>query len=245
MDDSLAYLVRGPASRYPSGFLWLFPAWFILLSGVVALVSFVVSGGLPFWLYATEIGGLFLATCIAAGVLLTTRRLAFWADRQGVLLGSRRQYKRPQLRQVYLSWSDVAQVRLVPRRYGVLAELLLSPALPPVYRPRLRNQAALLLGALIMPFGFGRGRPALTTPRLRPPAYRVRICETADALGPALHAVAPDNVPIRVLGSMAALRLAGPRPPRPPRPSRPPRPPRPPGPPGPRRLGQYVPGRLP
>ncbi|MGB6455196.1 MAG: hypothetical protein WBH47_12005, partial [Streptosporangiaceae bacterium] len=200
MDDTVACLVRGPASTYPRGYVWLFPAWFLLLSGVVALVSFSVSGELPLWLGVCEIGGLLVAACIAAFVLLTARRMAFWADRRGVLLGSRRVRKRPKFRQVYLPWSDIAQVRMVRRRYGVLVELLLSPAAPPVYRPTLRSQASVLLGALIMPIGFGRGRPALTTPRVRPPAYRVRICERADELGGALQLVAPDTVPVRLLG---------------------------------------------
>lgn len=237
VDDTVTCLVRGPASTYPRGYLWLLPAWLVLISGAVALVSYIVGGELPLWLGATEIGGLLLAACVALGVLLTTRRMAFWADRHGVLLGSRRQRKRPKFRQVYLPWSDIGQVRLVPRRYGVLVELLLSPAAPPVYRPSLRSQAGLLLGALVMPIGFGRGRPALTTPRMRPPAYRVRICQSSTELSRALQQVAPETVQVRTIGSMAALRLASPRPPRPPKPPAEPRPTR--------RLGQYVPRRLP
>jgi hypothetical protein len=236
VDDTVACIVKGPASRYPRGYVWLFPLWFVVLSAVVALVSIRVSGKLPLWLGVTEIGGLFFAGCIAAGVVLTSRRLAFWADRQGILLGSRRARRRQQ-RQVYLPWSHIAQVRVVPRRYGALVELLLSPAALPVYRPSLGSQASVLLGALVMPLGFGRGRPALTTmPRLRPPAYRVRICERADELGGALHLLAPQTVQVRLLNSMAALRRAGPR--LPPGPSLP-RSPRP------RRFGEYVPRRLP
>jgi hypothetical protein len=236
VDDSVACLVRGPASRYPRGYVWLVPIWFLLLSAIVALVSLSVSGTFPLWLGVSEIGGLLLAACIAACVLLTATRMAFWADRHGVLLGSRRQRKRPKFRRVYLSWSDVAQVRMVPRRYGVLVELLLSPAAPPVYRPSVGSQASLLLGALIMPIGVGRGRPALTMPRMRPPAYRVRVCERADELSSALRLLAPDNVPVRVLASMSALRLSGPRLPRLSRPLQPT---------SPRRLGQYVPRRPP
>jgi hypothetical protein len=237
VDDTVACLVRGPASRYPRGYVWLVPIWFLVLSGVVALVSVSVSGTLPLWLGVSEIGGLLLATCTAACVLLTATRMAFWADQRGILLGSRRQRRRPKLRQVYLPWPDVAQVRMVPRRYGVLVELLLSPAAPPVYRPSLPSQASLLLGALVMPIGVGRGRPALTMPRMQPPAYRVRVCERADQLSGALRLVAPENVPVRVLASMAALRLTSPRRPRLPRPPQPPN--------SPRRLGQYVPRRAP
>ena len=237
MDDTVACLVRGPASRYPRGYVWLVPIWFLVLSAVVALISVSLSGSFPLWLGVCEVGGLLLTAFIAACVLLTATRMAFWADRHGILLGSRRQRKRPKLRTVYLAWSDIAQVRMVPRRYGVLVELLLSPAAPPVYRPSLRSQASLLLGALIMPIGVGRGRPALTMPRMRPPAYRVRVCERADQLSASLRLVAPENVPVRVLASMAALRLTGPRMRRL---SRPPQPPS-----SPRWLGQYVPRRPP
>jgi hypothetical protein len=241
VDDTVTCLVRGPASTYPRGYLWLIPIWFLLLSGAVALVSYIVGRSLPLWLAASEIGGLLVAACTAAGVLLTARRMAFLADTRGVLLGSSRKRKRPKFRQVYLPWSDISQVRLVPRRYGVLVELVLSPVAPPVYRPSLRSQAGLLLGALLMPIGVGRGRPALTTPRLRPPGYRVRLCQSEDDLGRALRAVAPETVQVRMLASMAALRMAG----RLPRPPRVPRPPRPPEPLRTRRLGQYVPRRLP
>jgi hypothetical protein len=237
VDDTVACLVRGPASRYPRGYVWLVPIWFLVLSAVVALVSVSLSGSFPWWLGVCEIGGLLLTAFTAACVLLTATRMAFWADRHGILLGSRRQRKRPKLRTVYLAWPDIAQVRMVPRRYGVLVELLLSPAAPPVYRPSLRSQASLLLGALIMPIGVGRGRPALTMPRMRPPAYRVRVCERAEQLSASLRLVAPENVPVRVLASMAALRLTGPRTPRL---SRPPQLPS-----SPRWLGQYVPRRPP
>lgn len=236
MDDTVACVVRGPASRYPRGYVGLFPLWFVILGAAVAVVSIILSGGLPLWLGISEIGGLFLAVFIAASVILTSRRLAFWADRHGVLLGSRRRRKRPKLRQVYLSWSDIAEVRVVQRRYTALVELLLSPAAPPVYRPSLSSQASVLLGALIMPIGVGRGRPALTMPRLRPPAYRVKVCESARELSSALHELAPQTVHVRLLSSMAALRAARPRLPRPPRAPRPPRP---------RRFSEYVPRRLP
>jgi hypothetical protein len=237
VDDTVACIVRGPASRYPRGYVFLFPLWFAALSAVVALVSIKLGGKLPLWLGVSEIGGLFFAGCIAASVVLTSRRLAFWADRQGVLLGSRRARRRPKQRQVYLPWSHVAQVRVVPRRYGALVELLLSPTAPPVYRPSLGSQASVLLGALFLPLGFGRGRPALTTmPRLRPPAYRVRICERSDELGRALQLLAPATVQVRLLVSMGALRHAN---------SRLPRPPRAPIPPRSRRFGEYVPRRLP
>jgi len=208
LDDTITCLVRGPASRYPHGFVWLFAAWFAILGAIVVVIGLVANGRVSFWLDAAEITGLLLAACTAAAVLLTARRVAFRADTLGVLLGSTQQRKRPKLRQVYLPWTHIAQVGLVPRRYGVLVELVLSPAALPVHRPSLRRQAALLLGALVMPIGFGRGHPALTLPRANPPSYRVKICEiSAGELRLALAQVKPDVVPVRVVNSMAALRL--------------------------------------
>lgn len=216
MNDFVTYLVRGPASRYPRGYLWLFPLWFAILSGAVALIGIRLDGHLPLWLGVTEIGGLLVAMWTAVLVLLTARRAAFRADRTGILLGTRTIRRRPKRRRVYLPWSDIAQVTLVPRRYSVLADIVLGPGAVWVPRPSGREQAGLLLGALLMPFGVGRGRPALTMARQRPPGYRVRICETtAGQLRLALYELAPETVPVRVANSMAALRLITPRPPRP------------------------------
>jgi hypothetical protein len=212
LDDTITCLVRGPASRYPHGFVWLFAAWFAILSFVVVAIGFIANGRVSFWLDAAEVAGLLVAACTAVLVLLTARRIAFRADSLGVLLGSARRRKRPKLHQVYLPWTHVAQVGLVPRRYGVLVQLVLSPAALPVHRPSTARQAALLLGALVMPIGFGRGHPALTLPRANPPGYRVKICEiSAGELRLALAQVKPDGVPILVLNSMAALRISAAR----------------------------------
>jgi len=215
VDEVVTCLVRGPASRYPRGYLWLFPGWFVILSVAVAVIGARVDGHLPLWLGVSEIGGLLVAMLAAMCVLVTARRVAFRANDGGILLGTRTIRKRPRRRRVYLPWADVAQVSLVPRRYSVLADIVLSPAAPWMPAPNRRQHAALLLVALLMPFGVGRGRPALTMPRQRPPGYRVRICEmSAGQLRLALHEVAPDAVPIRVVNSMAALRAITPRPPR-------------------------------
>jgi hypothetical protein len=145
-------------------------------------------------------------------VLLTARRVAFRADEGGILLGTRTIRKRTKRRRAYLPWSEIAQVTLVPRRYIVLVDIVLSPAAVWVPPPSRRAQAALLFGALLWPFGVGRGSPALTMPRHRPPGYRVRICEmTAGQLRLALHQLAPQTVPIRVVNSMSALRMITPQ----------------------------------
>jgi hypothetical protein len=174
------------------------------------------TGQMPLWLGVTEVGALLIAASIAVGVLATVRQRAFRADSHGIWLGLRTKRTRPKLRQVHLTWSDVAQLRMVPRRYGVLLEVTLSPAARIVHRPTAGRQVLLWLGALAMPFAFGRGRPALTMPASDPPRYRVKICDrTAPQLKVALATVKPAAVPVRVVTKKGALRIAMPPPSRP------------------------------
>jgi hypothetical protein len=209
MDDTVTCLVRGPASKYPRGFLWLIPAWFAILSGVAVLVGTHASstGQMPLWLGVTELTGLLIATCTTFCVLATVRHRAFRADSHGIWLGVRTTRKRPKLRQVHLFWPDVAHLQMYPRRYGVLLQITLIPAARIANRPGPAEQVLRWLGALVMPFGFGRGMPALTTPAASPPRYQVKICDrTASELKAALAAVAPDGLPVRVLTKKSALR---------------------------------------
>lgn len=213
MEDTVTCLVRGPASRYPRGFIWLIPAWFAILGAAVLAVGRIASGGVPLWLGATEIGGLAIAAGTALSVLATVRQPAFRADKQGICLGISTGRRQPKLRQVELAWPEIAQLRIVPRRYGALLEISLGPAARIVYRPGPGHQAMLVLGMLVMPFAFGRGTPALTSPRMDPPRYRLKICDTSSAdLRLALNAVKPDTLKVRVLSSTAALRFAVPPP---------------------------------
>jgi len=210
VDDTVTCLVRGPASRYPRGFIWLIPVWFAILSGAAVLVGTDASstGQMPLWLGLTEVGGLLIAACTVLGVLATVRHRAFRADRDGIWLGVRTTRSRPKLRQVHLSWPDLAQLQMVPRRYGVLLEITLSPAARIAHRPSPGKQVLLWLGALGMPFAFGRGMPALTMPSADPPRYQVKICDRAAAdLKLALAAVKPEALPVRVVTKKGALRF--------------------------------------
>jgi len=213
LEDSVTCLVRGAASRYPRGYLWLIPVWFAVLAGAFMLVSYRLSGKLPLWLGLTEIGGLAIAALTQCCVLSTVRRHAFRADSHGIWLGVRTSRKRPKLRQVHISWPEVAQLRMVTRRYGLLLEITLSPAARIVHRPSLARQAMVLFGALMMPFGFGRGRPALTAPADDPPRYLIKICDTTPIeLRTALAALKPQTLQLRQLPKKGALRFTVPAP---------------------------------
>ncbi len=207
MDEGFSCLVRGPSSRYPRGFLWVVPIWFALLAAGV-LVGSRRLGGMPPWFAAVEFGGLTLAWLTAQCVLTTVRRNAFFADRHGIWLGVRTSRGRPRRRQLHLAWPEVAQVRIVPRRYGLLLEISLGPAARIVHRYGVASQAGLLLGAFLVPVGAGRGHPAITTARTDPPRYLVKVCDMTPAeLHARLATVMPDGVPFRVLKSKRALRL--------------------------------------
>ena len=215
MDDNVTCLVRGAASKYPRGFLWLIPVWFAILSGAAVLLGANASstGQMPLWLGVTELGGLLIASCIAFGVLATVRHRAFRADSRGILLGVRTTRREPKLRQVHLDWADVRELQLYPRRYGVLLQITLVPAARIAHRVSPGKQVLLWLGALTMPFAFGRGRPGLTAPTASPPRYDVKICDrTATDLKLALTGIKPEALPVRVMTRKSALRLTVPPP---------------------------------
>ncbi len=216
VEELITCLVRGPASRYPRGYLWIIPVWFAILAAAAEYVSYRLAHELPLWFGVTELGALLLAAVTLMGVLGTVRRHAFRANAHGIWLGVLTNRKRPKLRQVHLAWPEVEQMRMVSRRYGLLLEIRLSTAARIVYRPGVAKQALVLLGALIMPFGFGRGRPALTSPVTDPPRYLVKLCDITPAeLSAALATMTPTAVPVWQLPKKGALRFTIP----PPRPS--------------------------
>jgi hypothetical protein len=215
VERTITCLVRGPASRYPRGFLWLIPAWFAIAAAAVVFASYRLAGELPLWLGAAELGALLIAAMTLMGVLATVRRHAFRANAHGIWLGVLTSRKRPKLRQVHLAWPEVDQMRMVGRRYGLLLEIRLSPAARIVHKPGVPRRALLLLGALLMPFGFGRGQPALTSPVADPPRYLIKLCEITPAeLSAALATMTPEALPVWQLPKKGALRFTMP-PPRP------------------------------
>jgi len=193
------FLVRGPSSRFPRGYIWLTPAWFVILGLAGVLAGRRLGGGLPLWLGLTEIGSMLIAGLTLFAVLATHRRHAFRVSGHGIWLGVRTTRKRPKLRQIHLAWTDIAQLRMKARRYGVLLEITLSPAARIVHRPGPARQALMLLGSLVMPVGFGRGRPALTAAREDPPRYLVKVCEVTPAeLRMVLATSKPATLPLPV-----------------------------------------------
>ncbi len=209
VEETITCLVRGPASRYPRGFLWLIPLWFAVAGVAVVFTSYRLANEMPVWFRATELGALLIAAITVMCVLATVRRHAFRADARGIWLGVLTERKRPRLRQVHLAWPEIAQLQMVARRYGLLLEIRLSPAARIVYRPSVGRQALLLLvGVLLLPFGFGRGRPAMTSPLSDPPRYLIKLCEITPAqLEAALATVTPDALPVWQLPKKGALRF--------------------------------------
>ncbi len=207
MDEIYTFLVRGPASRLPRGYVWLIPIWFAVLGCLLALAMRYLTSPVPRWLLGTEIGGMVIAALVLIGVVLTVRAHAFRVNASGVWLGISTTRKRPKLRQVHIPWADISQVRMVSRRYGLLVEISLGPAARIITRPGIGRQALLMLAMLVMPFGFGRGQPALTAARSDPPRYLVKLCDVEPAqLRQVLAEVKPPDVPVRIATKAAALR---------------------------------------
>jgi hypothetical protein len=207
LDDIYTFLVRGPSSRLPRGYVWLTPVWCAVVGALVLYAGHRISGRMPVWLVATELAGLLLACLTLICVLATVRRHAFRVSRNGIWLGCRTKRKRPRLRQVHIAWSDVAMMRMAATGYGVLLEIGLVPAARIMQRPSFGRQLLLLLGVLLMPVGFGRGRPALTAARKDPPRYLIKVCDVTPAqLRHVLGTVKPPELAVRTLTKRSGMR---------------------------------------
>lgn len=211
MDNTITCVVRGPGSRCPRGVLWVIPVWFVVLSAAVVAVGRHASGKMPMWIGATEVGVLAITAGILFCVVASVRHHAFRAGSEGIWLGVSSRRRRPRLRQLYLAWPDVGELRLLPRRYGVLLEITLSPMAYSPPRPGIARKVMLAFFMVLLP-GFGRGRPALTASR-RKPRYRMRICDrNAAELRLALAGVAPQSLTLVTVPTRRALRYVIPPP---------------------------------
>jgi hypothetical protein len=205
--DIYTFLVRGSASKLPRGYIWLIPVWFAVLGLLVLLAGRKLSGSMPLWLSATELGSMVLAGLTLVCVLSTVRRRAFRVSSHGIWLGCQTTRKRPRLRQVHVAWADIAQIRMARTFYGTLVEIGIAPGAQIMRRPGVARQALLLLGVLVMPLGFGRGRPGLTAARSDPPRFLVKACDVTPAeLRQVFTVVKPPLVAVRVLTRPGPLR---------------------------------------
>jgi hypothetical protein len=208
LDDIYTFLVRGPSSRYPRGYIWVIPVWFAILGFAVVLTSYRLSGHLSLWFGACELGGLALSCLVLLCTLATLRRHAFRVSNHGIWLGIRTNRRRPKLRQMYIPWADLAQMRMAQRHYGTLLEITLGPGKRLVPRQNAADHALLWLGCLFLPLGFGRGRPALTAARSEPPRYLVRLCDVTPAeVRRVLAAVMPPDLGVRIVAKTGTLRF--------------------------------------
>jgi hypothetical protein len=209
VEETFTALVRGPSSTLPRGYLWLIPIWLAAIVGGLWYGWIRYVGPLAWWYCGLALVGLGFSALSLIAVLVTVRHLAFRADSNGIRLGRRTSRKRPKQRQAYLWWTDVLQLNILPRHYGLLLEITLGPTAQLVRHRGPVRQALLMCGMLIIPVGLGRGKPRLTEPRSRAPHYRVRICDvTPQELGLALAPLAPPKVQIMVLTRRRRQQLA-------------------------------------
>ena len=195
MENRYSGIVTGPAPMFPRGYLLLIPVWYAVLAALL-----VIKGRwLPLWYMAIALGSLLLATLILAGVLATMRQKAFFADENGIWLGIVTRRRRSRRQRILLPWSHIAQLRITGRHYGARLEIVLSPAASIIGRRHHIVSGIFFAGVtvIIPPRWIGR-RPALLSPRAKPPQYRVPICDTAGQLGAALSAIAPPTVQVTV-----------------------------------------------
>jgi hypothetical protein len=202
VQDSYAGLVRGPSSTLPRGYLVLIPVWCAVACAAVIVLCARLSSGLIWWYAPFALGGLLIAAGTLAVVLATARRVAFQVDGGGIWLGRPTDRKRPKRRIARIWWRDVQQVNIFPKRYGVLLEVMVSPAGLAGYKHRPMLRGLLLCCMLIVPVGLGRSTPGLTAPRLigaGPGWYLIPLCDvTPDRLRQVLTRLVPQTLPVSV-----------------------------------------------
>jgi hypothetical protein len=209
VDETFTALVRGPSSKLPRGYLFLIPIWMAVIVGALYYGWHRMVGPPAWWYIWFAIAGLAFSCLVLFWVLATVRRLAFRVDLNGIRLGVRTERKRPKRRQVYLWWAHVEELSIMPRYYGLMLEIKLTPTAQLTQHRGVIRQILLMIGMLILPVGLGRGTPRLTEPRRRSPQYRVRICDvTPEELGMVLAPLAPPDVDIMLLSRRRRELLA-------------------------------------
>jgi hypothetical protein len=209
MPEISTFLVRGPGSRLPRGYLSVLPFWFAVLAAAPLIAAHFLALALPWWLAAGEAGCVLIAGLVVIGTLATVRRHALRIGPNGICLGVATTRKHLGMRQVQLPWYQITQLRLTQRRYGVRLMIILgSGSLGPAQPSRAR-QAVMLIGCLVMPFGVGRRRPAMTTARMEPPRYVIKVCDvTMTELRDVIRSVKPAEVGVLTAASQMTLRCA-------------------------------------
>jgi hypothetical protein len=209
VDETFTALVRGPGSKLPRGYLFLIPAWIAAIVGLLWYGWTTMVGPLAWWYIDLAVGGLAFSSLVLFWVMVTVRRLAFRVDLNGIRLGVRSKRKRPRRRQVYLWWAHIEELSIMPRHYGLMLEITLSPTAQLTPHRGWFRQILLMLAMLVLPAGLGRGAPRLTEPRTTAPHYRIRICDvTPEELGMVLAPLAPADVDIMLLSRRRRELLA-------------------------------------
>jgi hypothetical protein len=191
-----AALVKGPSAIFPRGFLWLIPVWY---AAVAVLLE--KKGKTPSWYGPAALAGLFIAATTLLAVLATMRNNAFVADETGIWLGLRagatRRLGRRRRAIKQLPWSEVRQLRVIPRYYGARLDVLLGSAAPAVRWPGVLRRIALACLLLILPVSYLFRSPGLLSARTDPHHYRIPLYDVGTAqLRLALAPLATPGVPI-------------------------------------------------
>jgi hypothetical protein len=207
MPEISTFLVRGPASRLPRGYLWVLPFWFVVLAAAPLLVAHLLTSAMPWWLAAGQAGCVLIAGLVVIGTLATVRRHALRIGPTGIFLGVATTRKKPGMRQVHLPWHHIAQLRLAERRYGMRMMIIVGQGSLGTEQPSRARQALTLMGCLAMPFGVGRGHPAMTTARMEPPRFMIKVCDVTMAeMREVIRAVKPADVAVLTAVRHVTLR---------------------------------------
>jgi hypothetical protein len=198
VENRYAALVRGSSAIFPRGYLWLIPAWYVVMA-----IAMEIKGQMPNWYCDCALGALLLATFTLIAVLSTLRSNAFLADDSGIWLGLRAGARRrfgPRRRQSrHLPWPEVLQIKIASRRYGARLEVFL-PAQALTGRGRFIWRIIAAIVTLLIPVAYLFRAPGLVRPRSGPLRYRIPLYEvTPEQLRLALAPLAPPNVTIAVL----------------------------------------------